>query len=199
MPSTESASYTKTAIFLHWLIALAIALAFVLGASLEYLPDESTKSAAIGLHKSVGIAILLLSFVRLGWRLIHHAPPLPATMPLWEKNSARIVHVLLYTAMILQPLSGWALISANPNNIPTFLFGLVIWPSLPLSPMLENKEELTQMLVSAHGLGAALFALLIAGHAAAALRHHFILHNDILLRMSPRFCVKCLNRLRGQA
>jgi len=197
MYSTETASYTKTAKALHWLIAAGILFMLALGWSFDLLPKGETKFFFFQLHKSIGITILLLSFARLGWRLLHQAPPLPVSMPDWEKRVALSTHVLLYVMMIGLPLSGWALVSANPRNIPTVLFGLLPWPHLPILPALENKKEIADLLEDMHGTLATILAVLIAGHVAAALKHHFISRDDILLRMTPRCCAGFLDRLRG--
>jgi cytochrome b561 len=198
MPSTETVSYTRTAILLHWLIALAIFVMLALGWGFDFF-QGTTKFFLIQLHKSIGITILLLSLARLGWRMTHKAPPLPSDMPRWEQKAAHVGHCLLYIAMIGLPLSGWALVSASPRNVPTILFGLVPWPHLPVLATLENKKAAAEFLGNVHGLSATLLALLIVGHAFAALRHHFIVRDDVLLRMLPRPCIGFLNRMRGQA
>ncbi|MGB9152167.1 MAG: cytochrome b [Alphaproteobacteria bacterium] len=198
MSSTESASYTRTAKVLHWLIALAIIFMLALGWCMDFFPKGDPRFAAIQLHKSIGITILLLSFVRLGWRSIHRAPPFPTSMSLWEQRAAHAGHLLLYVAMIGMPLTGWAMVSASPRNIPTILYGVLPWPALPYFSTIENKKEMSHFMDNVHDISAYLLAALIAGHAAAALKHHFISRDDILLRMTPRFCAAFLNRLRGQ-
>jgi len=200
MVSTESASYSRTAKILHWLIALAILFMLGLGWCLDFFPKGEPRFAAIQLHKSIGITILLLSVARLGWRLTHRAPPLPASMPVWEQKAAHIGHFLLYVAMIGMPLSGWAMVSASPRNIPTILYGVLPWPSLPYFSTLDpvSKKAMSDNLQDLHGISAYLLAALVAGHAAAPLKHHFISRDDILLRMVPRKCAAFLNRLRGQ-
>ncbi len=199
MPSTETASYTRTAKILHWLIAAAILFMLALGWSFDYVPKGETKFYLFQLHKSIGITILLLSFVRLGWRLAHRAPPMPEAMAAWEKKAAIAVHVLLYVMMIGVPLSGWALVSASPKNVPTILFGIVPWPHLPILSTLENKKEVASLLGDVHSTVAFMLAALIAAHVAAALKHHFLVRDDVLLRMAPRFCAGLLNRLRGRS
>ncbi|MDR3424375.1 MAG: cytochrome b [Alphaproteobacteria bacterium] len=196
MPSSAPA-YTKTAIALHWLIALALIFMLGLGWGFADIPSGETKTALIQVHKSVGITILLLGLARIGWRLSHRVPPLPDAMPAWEKRAARIVHTLLYIATIEMPLSGWAMVSANPHG-PLTLFGILPWPYLHFLPADVNKAEIARLLFDAHGFSASFLALLIAGHAAAALKHHFIARDDILLRMAPQRCAGFLNRLRGE-
>ena len=170
-----------------------------LGWSFDFFPKGEAKFFAIQLHKSIGITILLLSLARLGWRLMHQAPPMPEAMAAWEKKAALAVHVFLYVLMIGMPLSGWALVSASPRNIPTVLFGFLPWPHLPILSTLANKKEVADMLENVHGFAATVLALLIAGHVAAALKHHFMVRDDVLLRMAPRCCAGVLNRLRGRA
>jgi cytochrome b561 len=198
MPSTETTSYTTTAKILHWLIALAIIFMLALGWSFSFLPNGETKFTLFQLHKSIGITILVLSLLRLIWRLTHKAPPLPTTMPKWEQAAAHIGHFLLYVVMIGMPLSGWAMVSASPHNIPTILFGVVPWPALPVLSTIDNKQEVSHALNGVHGTVAYILAALVVGHAAAALKHHFISRDDILLRMAPSSCTRILNRLRGK-
>src|SRR6266851_5201464 len=85
-------------------------------------------------HKSIGITVLLLSLVRLGWRIIHPAPTLPAYVRGWERFAAQSVHALFYVLMIGMPLSGWAWVSSSPliKIHPTVLYGVIPWPALPL-------------------------------------------------------------------
>jgi cytochrome b561 len=198
MLSTETALYTKTAKTLHWLIAAALVCMLTMGWTFDFFTG-TTKFFLIQLHKSVGITILLLSLMRLGWRAIHRAPPLPDYLSKTEKMAAHTVHGLLYIVMITMPLSGWAMVSASPLNLPTILYGVVPWPNMPFLSTLGNRREVSHFFGDVHGLVAYMLAALAAGHAAAAMKHHFIAHDDLLLRMAPRCCAPFLNRLRGRA
>lgn len=100
--------YTTVAIWLHWIIAAMILYNLLSGLGRPYLPRGFFQ-----FHVSAGLTILILSVVRVVWRLTHKPPPfLP--MKAWEAKLAHGVHFLLYAAMLLLPFSGWALISANP-------------------------------------------------------------------------------------
>lgn len=101
--------YTRVAIWLHWIIAALILFNLATG-----FFHESLLRGTIPFHISSGITILALSLFRIVWRLTHRPPPFPAEMRMWERVLARIVHFCLYAAMLLVPLSGWAMISANP-------------------------------------------------------------------------------------
>ncbi len=166
--------YSKGAIALHWVLALALAFQLALGFVIQ--PDAEG-FALYQLHKSVGITILLLSFVRLGWRLAHRPPP-----PLerdWQHHLAQAVHVGFYLFMILTPLTGWALVSTAPIKVPTLLFGTVPWPHLPLAESWYDGAGAAHEWLAWFGL--ALFVL----HVVGALRHHILLGDGLLGRMAP--------------
>ena len=199
MFSTEAESYTRTAKILHWLVTLAILFMLALGWSFGFFPKGNLKSFLLQLHKSIGITILLLSFLCLGWRLMHKAPPFPASMSIWEQRAAHIGHVLLYVMMIGMPLSGWAIVSAESHNIPLILYGVLPWPHVLVPSDLQHREEMADILDDVHADAAYVVAVLAVGHIAAALKHHFIAHDGILLRMAPRCCAGFLDRLRERA
>jgi cytochrome b561 len=110
-PDTSRASrYSTVAIVLHWAIAALIIYNLASG-----LLRPVLSRAFFVFHVSSGITILALSVVRVGWRLTHKPPPL-LPMRAWEQRAAHTVHGLLYAAMLLLPLSGWALVSAKPPS-----------------------------------------------------------------------------------
>ncbi len=166
--------YSTVAVWLHWIIALAIAFQLALGFA---MPKNESGFALYQFHKSVGIAILLLTLVRLGWRLTHRPPP--AVEGGFSGFLAKAVHVGLYVFMIGAPLTGWALVSTDPLNIPTVLFGAIPWPHLPLPAGIAEAME------GAHGLLAWLGVLLFLLHVAGALRHQFLLRDGLLSRIGP--------------
>jgi cytochrome b561 len=86
--------------------------------------------------------------------------------------------------MLVLPLTGWALVSVSPFNLPTVLYGLVPWPHLPVLPELEDKAPVEAVMKLVHGKLAWLLTALVL-HAGAALRHHFILRDGVLRRMLP--------------
>ena len=180
--------YDGVAIALHWLMALAIVGMIALGLIMTDLPRGSTlQFSMFQLHKSVGVTVLLLTLLRLAWRLAHRPPALPDEMPVWEKLAAHAGHLGLYALMFGLPLSGWAVVSASPLNIPTVLFGVIHWPHLPLLSTLANKKPVAEALESLHSAAAWILIALLVVHAGAALRHHFLLKDDVLRRMLPRF------------
>jgi cytochrome b561 len=178
--------YGLIAMGLHWLIATAILAMLALGALMtDVSPASPLKFTLYQWHKSVGITILALSLVRLGWRLINPVPALPPHMPRWERLAARSTHVGFYALMLALPLSGWAMVSVSPWNIPTVLYGVVTLPHLPLAGIVTDAKAAESAFKALHeGLGWSLVALL-ALHIGGALKHHFVVKDEVLVRMLP--------------
>jgi cytochrome b561 len=183
MPVTTR--YTSVAIMLHWLIALGILALIGIGLAMVHLPLAPLAQFRLyQLHKSIGITVLLAGLLRILWRIFHRPPPLPA-LPRLEKAAAEGMHTLLYVLMVLLPVTGWALVSVSPFNLPTVLYGLVPWPHLPVLSTLKDKPPVEAVMKLVHGkLGWLLLALVLA-HAGAGLRHHFVLRDGVLRRMLP--------------
>lgn len=176
--------YTMFAILLHWGVAAGIIALCAIGLAMVHLTMPPLwLFQAYQLHKSIGITVLFLTFIRLAWRLSHRPPDLPREMPAIEKAAAKAGHLFLYVMMFALPLSGWAVVSASAFNIPTVVFGVVPWPHLPIPPGLKGDPQLEGLLKSIHSYAAWAFILVIVGHAGAALRHHFLLRDDVLRRI----------------
>jgi cytochrome b561 len=147
--------------------------------------DAALKFQIYQLHKSFGVTILLLTLVRIGWRLTHRPPPLPAAMAGWEKVAARGTHGAFYVLLIVVPLLGWAYVSAAPLNVPTFLFGVVPWPHMPFFEGIAERKDIAELFEESHEFAAKTVLALLVLHVAAALKHHFIDRDDVLARMLP--------------
>lgn len=172
---TASATrYSGGAILLHWLIAALLLANVVIAFTMEDARD------LMPLHKSIGITVLLLTLVRIGWRLTHAAPPLPATLASWERLAARVTHDAFYLLLLVMPLLGWA--SASSGKWGTgALFGVIPWFDLPIG----KSHDLHEAMGEAHELAAYLTIALIALHVAGALKHQLIDRNAMLSRMLP--------------
>ncbi len=190
--------YNSVAVFMHWLIALAIVSMLAIGWIMTNLDKgDPNKFALFQLHKSIGITILLLSVLRLFWRLMNRVPALPNTLKVWEKCAARATHWLFYILIIGMPLTGWIMISTSKHNIPTLLYGLIPWPNLPKLGDLPNKQGINGLTEDTHGILAYVMAALIVLHVGAAMKHHFINRDDVLIRMAPKFMSKLLKCIGG--
>ncbi len=163
---------------LHWLIlALVLAMA-VLGLTMTELPNGIDKIKTYALHKSIGISVLALMLLRLLWRAF--AGPTPTFSGThWQRRMATLSHGVLYALMLAIPLSGWAFNSAS--NFALRWFGWFNLPRLvPADPRLkaffhETHEWLFWVLVA-----------VVVLHAAAALKHHVVDRDEVLMRMLPR-------------
>ncbi len=184
--STHSARYTNMAVFLHWLIALAIIFQLGLGWRMGDEPKGVGLYALFQLHKSIGFTILFLSLLRVFWRLTHKAPALPSSMPQWEKTAATLAHLAFYGIMLGLPLTGWLLVSASSTNIPTVLFGLIPFPHLPLIPHLatELKAQLHDIAELSHSLLALGTMALLALHLGAVLKHQLFVKDNVFSHMA---------------
>lgn len=105
--------YSRVAMALHWLIATLILFNLAVGFVMEDL-SPGAKKIIISAHLSSGITVLAFTGLRIWWRVRHRPPPFLPGLAKWERSLAELVHFLFYGAMILTPLSGWAIISANP-------------------------------------------------------------------------------------
>ncbi|MBY0428970.1 MAG: cytochrome b [Alphaproteobacteria bacterium] len=192
--------YHVGAMILHWLMAVLILGNLVLGLLLEDIPNDQ-KFQFYQLHKSIGITVLVLAVLRVVWRFLFPAPALPASLKSWEVWAVKITHFMFYVLMVGIPFSGWALVSASPKKIPTFLFGIIPLPHLPFFDGVEDlaaRKELSESISEVHELLAYALLALLALHIAAALRHHWILKDETMLRMTPKWCEGLLQKLRGR-
>ena len=169
--------YSGIAIALHWLLALAILGAFIVGVYMSDLPVSPQRLKLYNWHKWAGICILALSALRLLWRLTHR-PPADVAMPEWQRRSAHAVHILLYLLFFAVPLAGWAYSSAA--GFPIVVFGV-----LPLPDFVAPSKELAEAIKPAHKILVFTMALLVLAHVAAALKHHFVDGDGLLSRMRP--------------
>lgn len=158
---------------LHWLIAALIAVQVGLGAVASDLKLSPLKLDLFVWHKSVGILVLLLVLLRLGWRL-GQPRPAPADVSPLLRRLATVTHVLLYALLLLIPLSGWVINSAA--GIPLKLFWLV-----PLPDLTGADDALKESAAEVHEFGIALLFTVLVLHVGAALWHHFV-HRDTVLR-----------------
>lgn len=180
--------YTTVAISLHWLIAILIVGMIFFGWQADNLRealfagDPSVDPQQVAMlfnwHKTIGLLILALSVVRLGWRLTHPAPPLPEGMASWEKFAATGTHWAFYALMIGMPLGGW--VAASASGFPSYLLNM---EALPIPSLVGESEALHEAASWAHSKGAWAILVLLGLHIAAALKHHFINRDDVLSRM----------------
>jgi cytochrome b561 len=160
---------------LHWLIAVLVIGMLMGGTTLLLLPSGGIKSFVIGVHKSIGVTILILMIVRLIWRVCNSQPRDLNDAPLFN-YLARLVHVVLYVLLFLQPLVGIAMSQAF--GFPVSVFGLFTLPRL-----VWHSATLGSFLLEVHDVTAVLLTAVILLHVAAAFKHHLIDRDRTLMRM----------------
>lgn len=170
-------TYTRTAIVLHWLIAACVFCQITLGLWMIGIPKSPPGIRAwwFNVHKSIGITLFVLILVRVLWRLAHRAPPLPLTVPQWQRIAAKTSHMLLYICMIVMPVSGY--LGSSFTKYPILYFGMRLphwgWDA-PALKELCSQVHLATVIV---------FITLIAIHITAALKHRLIDRDGVFERM----------------
>jgi cytochrome b561 len=180
VPPSDASRYTRTAIALHWIVAAVILFQIGYGWYLTGIPrGVPARSVVVNLHKSIGVTVGLLIFLRLAWRATHPAPAFPPTMHAWEARFAPWVHRALYVCMLVMPLSGYA--ASNFSKYGIRYFGLVL-----LAPWGVDSKPVYAVLNSIHVATSYVFVALIAGHVLAALKHALVDRDAVMERMWPR-------------
>jgi cytochrome b561 len=169
--------FTPRQRLLHWLMAVCILAMLFIGVGMvsTVMPKYLQ---LVSIHKSLGIAILLLALVRLMVRLRDGAPPLPADLPEPMKLAAHLSHYALYALMIGMPLIGWGMLSAAA-------YPVVLLAGVRLPAILPQSDTLHALLWNAHFYLAFLFFALILLHAAAALFHALVRRDGVFETMAP--------------
>ena len=169
--------YDSVSMALHWLTVLLVLSLFALGELWGYA-HRPLRHELVVLHMSLGILLGLAVAARIAWRLTPGHQVAPAVTGLTE-TLARSVHWLLYALLVIQSLFGW-MVRWSEGEAMSF-FGLLI-PS-PLTPV---PRETHHVLQEVHGWVGWTIVILALGHGAAALYHHFVLRDSVLVRMLPR-------------
>ena len=169
---------------IHWTMAALILFQLGLGLYMtQAVPDLLARFTLTQLHKSWGFVVFVLAIVRVTWRLANPVRPAFPAMPPWQLRAARLSHRLLYVFMFLMPLSGWVMASASPTQdllqMQNMVFETFALPD-PFVPGVKSVEDAAWWV---HTVAALALTVLLAVHAAAALRHQFVDRDDLLARM----------------
>jgi cytochrome b561 len=175
--SSSTGTYTGTAIFMHWLMAVGILANFCLGLYMADLPMSLSRLKLFNYHKWTGATILLLAALRLLWRLTHR-PPAELPAPRWQHTAASVTHWGLYALFFAVPLAGWAYSSAS--GYPIVVFGV-----LPLPDFVPHDRALAEAIKPWHGALAWVLVSMVALHVAAVAKHMVIDRDGLLRRMLP--------------
>lgn len=180
--------YGAVAMTLHWLIAIVLLVNIGLGLYVAEIMADSDPmhGPTLQLHKSLGLTVLILSLLRLAWRLANPAPPLPQAMAPSAKRLAHFSHFVLYVLIIVIPLTGWAMVSASRSPVAANYFGLFPWPNLPFLGSLPRPEKMSlhDDFNTSHLVLALSALVLVPIHIAGAFYHRGR-EDDVLSRMVP--------------
>ncbi|MDR5857425.1 cytochrome b [Caballeronia sp. LZ062] len=176
MKRTNANHFSPAARWIHWLMALLVIAMLFIGIGMV-ATLSSWHQTLIAIHRPLGIAILLLTVLRLGVRLTHGTPALPDDMPRWQQRIAHGSHGLFYALLFAVPIVGWSMLSAA--GYPVVLFGGVHLP--PIAPV---NVRLYALLRSAHTYLALLLFATFVMHFAAALFHGLIRRDDVFSSMT---------------
>jgi cytochrome b561 len=177
MADNKPNDYGALAKAFHWLGALCIVLAWLLGTFIDDLP-KAAEPKVIFAHMSLGLTVLALLVLRLGWRFARPVPSLASRLGPWAEFLAIAMQWLLLALMIAVPVAGIVLEFARGQSVP--LFGLAEiaspWPA---------DKAFASSVKEVHATVANALLILATLHAAAALLHHFLLKDRVLVRMLP--------------
>jgi cytochrome b561 len=176
--SAVAEGYTGTAKFFHWTVAACVLVTIPLGLVMGSLPEGAAMNTGYTIHKSLGVLILTLMILRLGYRLMVGWPAPEPTITAAQRIASHAVHNLLYLLLIVQGLLGWYANSVYGAATP--FFGLFNLPSLA-----AKNEPFAEQLFTVHALIGFAIAGLLFLHISGALYHHFIRRDGVLRRMMP--------------
>lgn len=170
--------YGALAQLFHWLTVLLVGAAFLIGEggpeSRVYSPERATQ---LQLHETLGMCVIAVLVLRFLWRLIDHVPQEPP-MPTWMILLSRLVHWLLYALLAAVPLT--AIIGAWYEGHPVTFLGVG-----EIGPLLAPAHDFGHSITEFHTLLGDIIIWVAGLHAAAALFHHFVLRDRVLLSMLP--------------
>lgn len=166
-------------ILLHWILAIVIIGLFILGwwmTGLGYY--DPWYNLGPWWHRSLGMLVLFATLMRLVWRLVNPTPR--ALGHPFERVAAHLGHLALYVLMLVVLVSGYLISTADGKGIAVF-----DWFTVPA--LISDLPDQASLAGEVHWYSALALMVLAAGHAAAALKHHFIDRHPVLKRMiDPR-------------
>lgn len=171
--------YGAVAQAFHWLTAVLVLVAFIYGpGGSEQRVYSAARDFDRQLHETLGLTIFTLAVLRLLWRLVDTRPD-PPEIPRWMGLAAKLVQALLYVLLVALPVTAitGAWLEAHP---------LTLLAGVKIAPLLPESHGLGRTIASIHGWLGDTIMWLAGVHAAAALYHHFVRKDGVLLSMLPR-------------
>lgn len=195
---TRRRRYSPVGVAFHWMVAGLIVFQLWWGWRAGRLPVGADKLEAYAIHLQVGLLILVLTLLRMVWRMMIPGPVNDADKPGWQSQAAHLTHFALYLALIGLPLSGWAMLSATAPMQELSVAGLAPWPHLPFHELTPARRWAIEAWAEVAHFGFILLLLaLIPMHIGATLKHELVDGDDVLSGMLPG--LPRLKRLLAQA
>jgi methyl-accepting chemotaxis protein/cytochrome b561 len=163
---------------IHWLIGLFVVCQLAIAVVLGQLRSLQYGQYVLSLHRQLGFAILVVSFIRLATILRYRVAPLDAGLPTWQTLAARMVHVAFYAVLVVQPVVGMCIAWARGDTVTAF--GLVTLPA----PW-DISDAARDRLMTAHIATAAALLGLVVIHLGAVVFNHWRRRVPVLERMLP--------------
>ena len=176
----EPLRYSNVAVTLHWLIVALLLTQVWLGFTFADMERGPARMEFFAWHKTVGATILVLTLVRLGYRLMNPPPPYPPEMPDWRRTAAAWSHRILYTLLILLPLTGLIAVSGRGPGPTTPLIGGIPLPTLP-----GIDKATGELSAGVHEFLVWTTITLLVLHIGAALYEQFLARVGVAYRMPP--------------
>jgi cytochrome b561 len=132
--------YGSVAQFLHWTAVVLVLLAWTLGLLGDELPRGPSRDLGLSIHTTAGLLIVLLTFLRLPWRLVDPSPPAEKTyfgewlFADWIGLGAKLAHFTLYALLIAVPVAGIVVQFASGDDLSIFGIVDIVSPVIGRSP-----------------------------------------------------------------
>ncbi|WP_103173561.1 cytochrome b [Paracoccus sp. SY] len=171
--------YRPPARWFHWTVAVVVLLMIPAGLIMtrEGLA-RPVQDALYLFHKNMGVLLVPVILARIAYRLTHRPPPLPASIPGWQRGAARLSHALLYVLLVVMPISGFIRVRAGG-------FPIELLDRLGVGPWLAKSERVADIAQGIHAVGAVTLIAVLAIHVAAAAQHALIRRDGVWGRMWP--------------
>lgn len=166
----------------HWLTFGLMLAVFVLAFSIDLAASRASHMAVLQAHRLTGLVIWMVTLFRLAWRQNVSYPDWPSDMGKSMRVLAKATEYSLYAMLLLQPILGLLQTNSHGDRVNLWLLG-------PLPALIGEDRAFAHQLLTAHVvLGFSLLGV-IALHVSAALFHHFVRRDDVLVRMLPAAAV----------
>lgn len=172
--------YGLVARTLHWVMAVAIIGLFALGYWMRTLSYYNPYyKSAVDLHQSVGILVFATLVFRFVWKVANPSPE-NRRFSVMEHAASSAMHWTFYIVLLCIIMSGYLI--STLDGRPILFFDLLDIPSLYTQKGWEGTAG------QVHWIVAYVTMFLVLVHSIAALWHHYVSGDEILVRMikSPK-------------